>query len=329
MHPGLREYTGRGLMEDPVSQSNRRLFELIALARRLDEHMWRYARTGQAHFAVPCSGHEAIGAGYGTALVPGRDFVAPHYRDLSAVLAMGLTARDAMLHFFAKAADPCASARQPYAHWGSRRLGIISLQGPQPNHVSHAVGVAWGSRLLGQESVTWISFGDGGAQKGEVHEAMNFAAIHRLPCVFCIQNNGYTQSVPSYLESSMPELWRRAAGYGIPGELVDGMDAEAVHAAASRTVERALHGEGPSVIEARCYRFLPNTSNDDDTRYRSREEVDEWRRRDPLVIMRGRLPEAEADAIEEEAETIAAEAAAWALEQPDGDPDTIFEHTYA
>jgi pyruvate dehydrogenase E1 component alpha subunit len=84
--------------------------------------------------------------------------------------------------------------------------------------------VAWGSRLLGEDSVTWIGFGDGGAQKGEVHEAMNFAAIHRLPCVFCVENNGYTQSVPGTLESSVASLAARAAGYGMPGESVDWMD---------------------------------------------------------------------------------------------------------
>lgn len=312
-----------------IRQRPERLFELMTLARRLDEQMWRYARSGRAHFAVPCAGHEAIGAAYGSVLVPGRDFLAPHYRDLSAVLAVGLSARDVMLHFFAKAADPCSAGRQPYAHWGSRRLGIISLQGPQPNHVSHAVGVAWGSRLLGEESVTWISFGDGGAQKGEVHEAMNFAAIHRVPCVFCVENNGYAQSVASRLESAVPELWRRADGYGMPGTMVDGMDAEAVQEAAVEAVDRARRGEGPSLIEARCYRFLPNTSNDDDMRYRSRQEVDEWRRRDPLLITRSRLPAAEADAIDQRAEVIAAEAAAWALEQPDGEPDTIYAHTYA
>jgi 2-oxoisovalerate dehydrogenase E1 component alpha subunit len=234
-----------------------------------------------------------------------------------------------MLHFFAKAADPCAGGRQPYAHWGSHRLRIVSLSGPQPNHVTHAVGVAWGSRLLGESSVTWISFGDGGAQKGEVHEAMNFAAIHRLPCVFCIENNGYTQSVPLRLEAGVPELWRRGSGYGIPSLEVDGMDAEAVAAVAQVAVERARSGNGPTLIEARCYRYLPNTSNDDDSRYRSREEVEEWRGRDPLHNLRQKLPPALADAIEEETVTIAADAVEWALEQPDAGPESAQEHTYA
>jgi 2-oxoisovalerate dehydrogenase E1 component alpha subunit len=195
--------------------------------------------------------------------------------------------------------------------------------------VTHAVGVAWGSRLLGEDSVTWISFGDGGAQKGEVHEAMNFAAIHKLPCVFCIENNGYTQSVPSRLESARPDLVARAAGYGIPGEQVDGMDVEAVFAAAGRAVERARSGLGPSLVDARCYRYLPNTSNDDDSRYRPREEVEEARKRDPIVLLRAKLPAATADAIDEEAMTEAAAAAEWAEAQPDADPSTVMQHTYA
>jgi pyruvate dehydrogenase E1 component alpha subunit len=191
------------------------------------------------------------------------------------------------------------------------------------------VGVAWGSRLLGEDSVTWIGFGDGGAQKGEVHEAMNFAAIHRLPCVFCIETNGYTQSVPTALESAPAPIVSRAAGYGMPGERVDGMDVEAVHRAAAEAVERARAGEGPTLVEAVCYRFGPNTSNDDDSRYRSPQELDEWRPQDPLIRLRERLPRAVADALDEEALTAAREAADWAQAQADGDPATVLEHVYA
>ncbi len=303
-------------------------YRVMTLARHLDEEMWRLARSGRAYFAVPCSGHEAIGAGYALALRPGHDFIAPHYRDLAAMLAHGLTAREVMLHFFARAADPCSGGRQPYAHWGSRERRIVSLQGPQPNHVTHAVGIAWGSRLLGEDSVTWIAFGDGGAQKGEVHEAMNFAAIHSLPCVFCIESNGYTQSVPSRLESARPDLVARSAGYGMAGERVDGMDVEAVHAAAGRAVARARSGGGPTLVEAECYRFLANTSNDDDSRYRPAEEVRRWRARDPLPALRAHLPAALADALDEEALGSARESAAWAEAQPEAGPATVLDHIY-
>jgi 2-oxoisovalerate dehydrogenase E1 component alpha subunit len=307
----------------------RSAYKTMTLARRLDEEMWRLARAGRAHFAVPCSGHEAIGAGYAAALRRGHDFVAPHYRDLAAMLGLGLEPAEVMLHFFAKGADPCSAGRQPYAHWGSRSRRIISLQGPQPNQVTHGVGVAWGSRLLGEDSVTWISFGDGGAQKGEVHEAMNFAAIHRLPCVFCVESNGYTQSVPSHLETAPAPIYSRGAGYGIPSSQVDGMDVEEVHRVAVEAVERARSGDGPSLIEAICYRYLANTSNDDDMRYRSREEVEEWRRRDPLQQTRERVGTEAADQLDEEARAMAREAAAWAESQPDGDPRTVFDHVYS
>jgi 2-oxoisovalerate dehydrogenase E1 component alpha subunit len=304
-------------------------YRVMTLARQVDERMWKLARAGRAHFAVPCSGHEAVGAGYALALRAGFDFVAPHYRDLAAVLALGMTPEEAFLSFFGKAGDPSSQGRQPYAHWGSAKLRLVSLQGPQPNHVSHGVGVAWGSRLLGEDSVTWVAFGDGGAQKGEVHEAMNFAAIHRLPVVFCIENNRYTQSVPSRLESSVADLVTRAAGYGMPGVAVDGMDVEAVFAAAETAIARARSGEGPTLLEAHCERFLGNTSNDDDSRYRDPAEVAAGREKDPLPRLRARLPAARADALDEEAMGRAAAAAEWAEAQPFGDPESIRQHTYA
>ncbi|MBO0702334.1 MAG: thiamine pyrophosphate-dependent dehydrogenase E1 component subunit alpha, partial [Candidatus Dormibacteraeota bacterium] len=312
-----------GEQETGTAFDAERAYRVISLGRHLDETMWRLARAGRAHFAVPCSGHEAIGAGYALALRTGFDFMATHYRDLTAVLAAGVAPREVMLHFFAKRDDPFTHGRQPYAHWGSRQRRIISLQGPQPNHATHAVGVAWGSRLLGEDSVTWICFGDGGAQKGEVHEAMNFAAIHRLPCVFCVETNGLTQSVPIDLESALPTLAARAAGYGMPGETVDGTDVRAVWEAARAAIDRARRGGGPSLIEATCRRFLGNTSNDDDSRYRSPEEREEARRHDPLLNARELLPASLADAIDEESSTTAREAAEWAEAQPDGDPAEV------
>src|SRR5205085_8855305 len=207
--------------------------------------------------------------------------------------------------------------RQPYAHWRSTHLRIGSQEGPQPNVVSHAVGIAYANQTLGSKAVVWIAFGDGGAQKGEVHEAMNFASIHKLAVVFCIENNLYTQSVPLRLESSVTNLSTRAAGYGMPGVSVDGMDLEAVYPAARDAVERARRGEGPSLIEARAYRYMPNTSNDDDTRYRSREEVEEWRGRDPIarlrahLLQKGLLSQQEAQAGEPRANEEVEGAAAW------------------
>jgi 2-oxoisovalerate dehydrogenase E1 component alpha subunit len=307
----------------------------MLVARAIDDTMWTLRRQGKGHFVVSSAGHEAIGAAAGLAVDPTHDFLAPHYRDLTACLAWGLEPRGVLAHYFGRAADPCTGGRQPYAHWGSTEHHIISQEGPQPNVVSHAVGVAFANVRLGSSAVVWIGFGDGGAQKGEVHEAMNFASIHRLPVVFCVENNLYTQSVPLRLESSVPNLSVRAASYGMPGTSVDGMDLLAMYPAAREAVERARRGEGPSLIEARAYRYMPNTSNDDDTRYRSREEVETWRQRDPIVRLRthlidtGAMSEKTAGALEADVRDEVAQAAAWAEAQPDAEPADVLRHTWA
>src|SRR5919197_3294902 len=325
--------TGNASGPRPTPEDLRRAYRWMLIARRIDYTMWTLRRQGKGHFVVSSAGHEAIGAAAGLAVDPAQDFLAPHYRDLTACLAWGLQPRGVMAHYFGRAADPCTGGRQPYAHWGSTEHHIISQEGPQPNVVSHAVGVALANRGLRSTSVVWIAFGDGGAQKGEVHEAMNFAAIHRLPVVFCVENNLYTQSVPLRLESSVADLSRRADGYGIPGVTADGMDVEGVYAAAKAAVDRARSGEGPTLLEAKTYRYLPNTSNDDDSRYRAREEVARWRERDPLQILRARLvergalAEAEADAMAAEVAEEVAEAAAWAEGMPDAEPEAALLHT--
>jgi 2-oxoisovalerate dehydrogenase E1 component alpha subunit len=306
----------------------------MLVARRIDDTMWTLRRQGKGHFVVSSAGHEAIGAGAGLAADPTIDFLAPHYRDLSACLAWGLQPREVMAHYFGRAVDPCTGGRQPYAHWGSTERRIISQEGPQPNVVTHAVGVALANKTLESPALVWIAFGDGGAQKGEVHEAMNFASIHRLAVVFCVQNNLYTQSVPLRLESSVQDLSTRAAGYGMPGTSIDGMDVLAVYGAASTAVQRARAGDGPSLIEARAYRYMPNTSNDDDTRYRSREEVEAARQRDPIARLRAHLvgtdvPDADLVRLETQVSQDIAEAAAWAEAQPDAAPDDVLDHTWS
>jgi 2-oxoisovalerate dehydrogenase E1 component alpha subunit len=307
----------------------------MVTARRMDETLWLLRRQGKGHFVVSPAGHEAIGAAAGLAVDLGRDFLAPHYRDMTACIAWELNTREIMAHYFGRAADPCTAGRQPFAHWGSRERRIISQEGPQPNVVSHAVGIAYAERVLGGSGVVWIAFGDGGAQKGEVHEAMNFAAIHKLPVVFCCENNLYTQSVPLRLESSVTEISVRAIGYGIPGVSVDGMDLLAVYGAARPAIERARAGEGPTLIEARTYRYMPNTSNDDDTRYRERAEVEQWRERDPIAFLRARLlreksmDKATLERLEQEVAEDVAEAASWGEAQPDAEARDVLRHTWA
>jgi 2-oxoisovalerate dehydrogenase E1 component subunit alpha len=311
------------------------IYRWMKLARALDEQMWTLNRQGRAHFAVPCAGHEATGVGYALALDSARDYLVPHYRDLGALLVWGVTPRDVMCHLLAKAADPGSAGRQMYAHFGDAARRIMSLSSPQPNHVTHAVGMALAAKYRREDRVTWCGFGDGSSSKGDVHESMNFAAIHKLPIVFCCENNGYAISVPQSKQMAVQNVADRAAGYGFPGVVVDGMDPLAVHEAARVAVERARLGEGPTLIEAKVYRYLPHTSNDDDRMYRTRAEVQAARAHDPVNTFRERLlREQLLDAKSEEAlqceiADMVEDAVAFAEAAPQLSAEDTFRHVYA
>ncbi len=310
------------------------MYRTMVTARAFDERTSILVRQGKIPFTVSGHGHEGAQVGAAAALVPGRDWVLPYYRDLAVVLSVGMTVREAMLFEFSKAADPNSGGRQMPKHWGCRRLRIVTQSSPVATQLPHACGLAWAMRLRREEGVVWVSFGDGVASKGDFHEALNFAGIHKLPVVFFCENNLYAISVPFEKQSAVPRVSDRASAYGMPGVTVDGNDVLAVYEATWTAVERALAGGGPTLIEARTYRFSSHTSNDDD-RYRDREQVEAWKKLDPIprfaayLEERGILAPGEAETIRREAEEEVREAAAWAERQPDPDPATVARHVYA
>ena len=311
-----------------------RMLRCMLLARALDDRMLALVRQGRARFAVSSAGHEGISAGYAMALRPGHDFQHGHYRDLAGLLVLGFTARDVLAYYLSKSEDPVGAGRMPYGHWSLASKRIGSMSGIQPIHLTHAVGIAYAATLQGEDVVVWAGNGDGGASRGEWHEALNFASVHKCPVVFCVENNQYCISVPLSKQTANPNIVDRAKGYGMPGLQVDGMDPLAVYRAAHECVERARAGGGPSLIEAKNYRLLPNTSNDYDEKYRSREEVAEWRKRDPVPNFRQRLLDggvispAELAEVEASIKEEVNDATRWALELPYPDPAGIFEHCY-
>jgi 2-oxoisovalerate dehydrogenase E1 component alpha subunit len=310
------------------------IYRWMRLARALDERMWTLNRQGRGHFAVPCAGHEATAVGYAYALDSRRDYLVPHYRDLAAVLVWGVTPGEVMCNFLAKSPDPSGAGRQMYAHWGDARRRIMSVSSPQPNHVTHAVGIALAAKYRREEAVTWCGFGEGASSKGDVHESMNFAAIHKLPIVFCCENNGYAISVSQAKQMAIQDVADRAAGYGFPGVVTDGMDPLAVYQAARVAIERARHGEGPTLIETKVYRYLPHTSNDDDRHYRTREEVEAARSRDPVRTFRERLIREQLidakgeEELQRELAAAVEEAVAFADAAPQLTADDTFKHVY-
>jgi pyruvate dehydrogenase E1 component alpha subunit len=158
----------------------------------------------------------------------------------------------------------------------------------------HAVGLGWAARLQGEDTIAITYFGDGATSEGDFHEAMNFAGVFRTPTVFVCENNQYAISMPRARQTAAETIAVKAAGYGMPGEYVDGNDVLAVYAVTTRAAERARDGDGPTLVEALTYRRGPHTTTDDAGRYRPQEEVDRWRALDPIDRVRRYLQRAEA-----------------------------------
>jgi 2-oxoisovalerate dehydrogenase E1 component alpha subunit len=307
----------------------------LTMARALDERMRLLNRQGKAPFAVSCCGHESAQVGSAMALRVGEDWVLPYYRDLGVVLVLGLTPREVMLHYFARADDPCSGGRQMPSHWSAPRLKIVTGSSPVGTQIQHAVGIALASKIRGEPQVTAVYFGEGSTAGGDFHEGLNFAAIHQLPVIFFCENNGYAISQPQGTEMPVANVADRARAYAMPGEVVDGNDLLAVYEVTCRAVERARNGHGPTLIEAKTYRLVPHTSDDDDTVYRSREEVEAWRRRDPLDRYRSLLQEwgiLDQARLEETLRRIRAEiddATEFAERAAAPAPETLLAHVYA
>jgi 2-oxoisovalerate dehydrogenase E1 component alpha subunit len=190
-------------------------------------------------------------------------------------------------------------------------------------------------KYRGEDSVVGSWFGDGATSEGDWHESLNFAGIHKLPIVFVCENNKYAISVPLKKQAAVEELSVRAEGYGFAGMTVDGNDVFACFEAMKGAVERARDGGGPTLVETTCYRFYPHTSDDDDRTYRSREEVDEARKNDPILQFAnyltgaGLLDEAKLESIREEVKGEVDKAVEEAWNSPDPDPESAMEHVFA
>ena len=260
-------------------------------ARLLDERMWALNRQGKAPFVVSSAGHEGCQVGSAFTLVRGSDFFVPYYRDLAVVLVAGLTPQDVLLGVYAKVEDPCNAARQMPSHWGCHRLGIISGSSPIGTQIPHAVGLAYAVKYRREPAVVMCWFGEGATSEGDWHEALNFAGIHQLPVVFFCENNKYAISVPQTKQMAIDNLADRAAGYGFEGRVVDGNDVLACYEVTKAAVDKARSGGGPTLIEAKTYRYAPHTSDDDDRTYRSKDEVKRARALDPVPRFQAYLKE--------------------------------------
>ena len=320
-----------GLKEEDLLE----MYRTMVMARLCDEAQFRLNRQGKAPFVVPVSGHEGCQVGTAWPMQKGKDIFVPYYRDLAVCLVAGMTPKDVFLGVFGKPEDPSSGGRQMPAHWGSRRLGIITGSSPIATQIPHAAGVAYAMKYRGEDAVVTSWFGDGATSEGDWHEGLNFSGIHKLPVIWICENNLYAISVPLSKQMGVESVATRAEGYGFPGVSIDGNDVLTCYETMQQAVERARSGEGPTLIECLTYRFFPHTSDDDDRTYRTREEVDEAKRKDPILQFgdylksHGILDDEKVESIRVELKAEVDRQVEEAWNAPDADPASALKHVFA
>jgi 2-oxoisovalerate dehydrogenase E1 component alpha subunit len=311
------------------------MYRDMLLARKVDERTWLLNRAGKLPFVLSCQGQEAAQVGAAYALDKNKDFLCPYYRDIGVVIPFGMSARDLMLNSFAKAEDPNSGGRQMPGHFGGKKYRILSGSSPVATQLPHAAGLALAGRMEGKDLVVFASFGEGSSNQGDFHEGANFAGVYKLPVIFFCENNKYAISVPYAKQVACKSIADRAFGYGFPGVSVDGGDPLEVYKVMKDAVERARRGEGPTLIEARCFRFTAHSSDDDDRHYRPKGEVEEDRKKDPLSLFNLYLKEAGvlSDVMDKEIRDWVGkevdEATEYAESAPSLAPEETLKHVYA
>lgn len=311
------------------------MYWIMLLARRTDERAWVLHRQGKIAFHISGIGQEAAQVGAAFALQRGEDWISPYYRDLALMMSVGLTPLEFMLSVMGKVGEPASGSRQMPSHWGLRRANVLSHSAPVATQSLHASGVGLAIKLKGEKKVVLTTIGEGSTSQGEWYEAVNWAAIHKLPVIFMVENNSYAISVPQDKQMAVPSSADKACGLGLPGINVDGTDIEAVYKVMQEAVERARAGEGATVIEAKAYRLTPHSSDDDDRSYRTREEVETHKKNDPilvtqkLLLTRKIVTQEQLDQMEERAKTEIDQAVAGASAAPYPSPEEAMHPVYA
>src|SRR5438094_868608 len=266
-------------------------FHYILLGRQIDYRFQVLNRQGRAPYIISCAGHEAAQIGVSWPLKPKHDWLAPYYRDVVLCMRMGMTPLDLMLAVPAKPADPASGGKQTPGHFPDSRHNITSGGSPVATQMVRGAGVAYALKMDGTDRVLLTCYGEGAGAEGDAHEAFNFAAIYKLPEIFVCENNGFAISTPFRKEYAIDYVAQRAAGYGFPGVTVDGRDPVTCYVVSKEAVARARAGEGPTLIECLVDRLGAHSSEDDQRRYRTQEEIELLAENDCLERFKKRLLE--------------------------------------
>ncbi|HEV2217424.1 MAG TPA: dehydrogenase E1 component subunit alpha/beta [Candidatus Dormibacteraeota bacterium] len=310
-------------------------FNYMLLGRQIDYRFQVLNRQGRAPFIISCAGHEAAQIGVSWPLKPKYDWLAPYYRDVVLCMRMGMTPLDLMLAVLAKPADPASGGKQTPGHFSDSRLNITSGGSPVAAQMVRGAGVAYALKMDGADKVLMTCYGEGAGSQGDAHEAFNFASIYKLPEIFVCENNGFAISTPMRKEYAIEHVAQRAAGYGFPGVTVDGRDPVTCYHVAKEAVARARAGQGPTLIECLVDRLGAHSSEDDQRRYRTQEEIDQLAQNDCLERFRKRLLEdgiltaKEVAEYEERVKDEVTKATKDGLDSPDAPAENAMTNVYA
>ncbi|GAB4348617.1 MAG: pyruvate dehydrogenase (acetyl-transferring) E1 component subunit alpha [Candidatus Abyssubacteria bacterium] len=301
----------------------RALYRWLIISRVADQKALNLQRQGRMGTYAPVLGQEAIQIGSASAMTP-EDWLFPSYRELSACMIRGLPLSKIFLYWMGNE----EGSRIPEG------VRVFPVSVPVGTHILHAVGAAWALKLRREKLAVVTYFGDGATSEGDFHEALNFAGVLKTPAVFICQNNQYAISVPIHRQTASPTIAQKAIAYGFDGLRIDGNDVFASFVATSAALDKARAGGGPTLIEAVTFRLGAHTTSDDPLRYRTEEEIEPWRKREPLVRLdrylrsKGVIDDDYAQQVKNEAETIVEQAVEEAESAKDPEPIDIFQYMF-
>lgn len=308
------------------------IYRTMLLTRKVDERMVILQRQGEITFSLSSAGEEACAAASAAALELA-DWMYPQYRELGVMFWRGWSVRRCVHHMFGDAEDGILGRQMPN-HFGDKRLNVVTVSSPIGTNIPHAAGCAYAMKLQDERSVAISYFGEGATSEGDFHVGLNFAAVRKCPVIFFCRNNGYAISTPVSAQFASEGVAPKGEGYGIKTFRVDGNDVFAIYDTVVRAKAHCLQGKGPVLIEAMTYRLGAHSTSDDPTRYRSEEEVEEWRKSCPILRLRRYLEskqlwdEAREQALLDEIAQEIDDAVVEAKETPPPPLETVIEDVY-
>ena len=309
------------------------LYTNLMRTRLLDEKfrkLFRQGRFAGTYFSAVGQEATTVGVTYG---LRDEDIIGPSHREIGAAVTKGIPFREIVAQVFARASSPDKGKTHP-CHYGSRAKGIINPASTVAGQTVVATGCAMAFKIQKKDNVAVAFFGEGSTARGGWHEALNFAGIHKLPMIYVCQNNLWAESVPATLQGAIEHFADRAKAYGFPGVTIDGNDVVVVHKTAQEAIVRARAGDGPTLIECMTYRWYGH-SEIDPANYRRSEELEEWKKKDPiaraelLLTELGLLTVEKREALVERIEQEMEEAIKFAEESKYSEPEEAYRDVYS